>query len=522
MPERDLEERIRKLNRIGVALTSETNLERLLNLVVREVRGFTRADAGSLYIRDGESLRFEVAQNDSLDRRKTGPAEPFRPFPIPLTRTSIAGFVALTGKVLNIVDVYELADSVEFSFNQDFDRRNEYRSQSMLVAPMIDHRHETIGVLQLINPQDSSGRVIPFSQDMEALVLSLASQAAVAIRNARLISDMKSVFAALVRYSASAIDARSPHTAGHSRRVAALCLRLAQAVSDQTDGPFADVRFTREELEELSYAAWLHDIGKIGVREEVLEKTTKLDPTGMALVRARFQHAQAAQNAEALEKLVVHGREISPGADAWDRYQSERAFRQAEYERNFDFLERINQPGWLGEADLAHLYRLSEIRFPDGQGRPTPLLTDDEVAHLGVRQGNLTPDEYQEIKSHVLHTRNIVGKIPFTPELARIPLFAAAHHERMDGTGYPEGLAGPAIPLQARILGVADIMDALVASDRPYKKALTVDRAVAVLREEAAAGRLDADLVALVADGAGVTQEWIDSISRDPNGPRRT
>ncbi|MDY6851501.1 MAG: HD domain-containing phosphohydrolase [Thermodesulfobacteriota bacterium] len=513
----DLKDQIQRLNDIGIALSSETKLDRLLDLIVRELRGFTLADAGSLYIRDGDDLQFEVAQNDTLQARQGADAESFRPFPLPLTKKSIAGFVALTGETLNIKDVYGLDDSVEFSFNQDFDKRNDYRTKSMLVVPMFDHRKGIIGVLQLINALDSKGDVVPFSQDVESLVLSLASQAAVAIRNAQLIASIKNLFAALVQYSASAIDARSPHTAGHSRRVASLALLAAAAIDRQTQGPFAETCFSEEELEELSYAAWLHDIGKIGVREWILEKFDKLNPTRMDLIRSRFdQIGQGFQLEHQRRLLDFYEAGRRPGPEEIAVLASERDRRLEQLRDDLDFLIKINTPGWMSDEDLARLDEIAAKEFTGGDGEEIRYLTDFEYKNLSIRKGNLTDEEYREIQSHVTYTYNIIKQIPFTPELSRIPDFAVAHHEMLNGTGYPKGLKAENIPLQARILGVVDIFDALVARDRPYKKAMPVEKALFILQDEAKVGRLDPDIVALFVKEKLWTDETFEGLNARP------
>lgn len=499
MMEINLKEQLEKLNQIGIALSSETNLMRLLGLVVEESREFTGADAGSLYIRDGDVLCFEVAQNDTLARRSEAQADSFRPFPLPLTRTSIAGYVAVTGETLNVKDVYELEHdaSVEYSFNRDFDKRNDYRSRSMLVVPMQDHRHENIGVLQLINALDDNGQVKPFPTDVEDLVRSLASQAAVAINNAKLISDIKNLFSALVKYSASAIDARSPHTAGHSMRVAALAGLLAKAVNKQRTGAYANMSLNEDELEELDYAAWLHDIGKIGVRENVLEKAGKLNPDRMHLISSRFERIGLSIKLDYKQKILDKYSNGAPEPSEIAALEQEMKIRLADIESDLALIHKINNPGWIDDGEMTSLERIASGTYLDDAGEPRPYLDDFEYENLSVRKGNLTNIEYQEIQSHVAHTENIVAKIPFTPELSRIPEFASAHHEMLNGSGYPKHLTGTEIPLQARILAVADIFDALVARDRPYKKAIPVDRALSILRDEASVGRLDPELVEL-------------------------
>lgn len=517
MAERDLKEQITRLNRIGIALSSETNLERLLSSVVSETRTFTGADAGSLYIREGDTLHFMVTQNDTLARRDSGFTERFRPYPVPLTWTSISGYAALSGETLNIPDVYELDPGARFSFNPEFDRRNDYRSQSMLVVPMFDHRHENIGVLQLINARNDHGLVMPFSRALEELVLSLASQAAVAIRNAQLIQAIKKIFAALVQYSASAIDARSPHTAGHSRRVAALSQMVAEAINRQKDGPFAGDYFTAEQMEELSYAAWLHDIGKIGVREQVLEKSGKLADDRLELIQTRFKALAMGIRLDSHQAILETYLSGSPNPQTQAELEADRDRCLAELDEDLKLILKLNIPGWVSDDDYARLKVVAakEARTPEGE--TIRYLTEFEFENLAIRKGNLTKREYLEIQSHVLHTHNIIEKIPFTDELARIPLFAAAHHEMLNGTGYPHGLKGDQIPLQARILAVVDVFDALVAKDRPYKKAMPVGKALDILRDEVKVGRLDPEVVDIFINEKIASEDTVNALAQPPD-----
>ena len=496
-----LKDLIRRLNQIGIALSSETHLPTLLELLVREVRRFTRADAGSLYFKMGNQLRFQVAQNDTLTARKTAITGAFRPYPIPFDKTSIAGYVAVTGETLNIADVYQLPPGAEYRFNPAFDERNDYRSRSMLVLPIGNHDNEIIGVLQLINALDEKGNVTVFDSDHVELVASLASQAAVAIQNARLITAIHEVFAALVRYSASAIDARSPHTAGHSRRVATYCLRLARAVHDEKDGPLAHVSFSDKELEELNYAAWLHDIGKIGVREEVLEKVDRLTPASMELIANRFEMIKLA----ILYETQLNG---SQGGGAGHNPAGEMERRLEEADQDLELIRQINRAKRIKTEQIVRIQQIQRKTFRDARGQVRPYLTEEEAHHLAVREGNLTSEEYEEIRGHVLHTLNIINKIPFAKDLERIPLIAAAHHEKLDGSGYPLGLKAADIMIQARILGLADVYDALTATDRPYRGAMPTEDALKILLREAEAGKLDRDLVELF-----VTKKLYDGVT---------
>ncbi|MCG6946700.1 MAG: GAF domain-containing protein [Deltaproteobacteria bacterium] len=490
MPHHKLKEQIKRLNQIGIALTSETHLPTLLELIVLEVRGFTRADAGSLYSVDRNQLRFEVAQNDTLAARKNEVYESFRPYPMPLDKTSIAGYVAITGETLNISDVYELAGDEEYRFNPAFDDRNRYRTRSMLVVPIRTHQNEILGVLQLINSLDEQNNVIVFDSEQEDLVASLASQAAATIQNARLINAVHEIFAALVRYSASAIDARSPHTAGHSRRVATYSMRLARSVNEETEGILADMFFSDKELEELNYAAWLHDIGKIGVREELLERVDRLTPASMELISTRFEAIKLAVARDFESRRRVEG-----GSKETDHIELEKRLR--EVDKDLEFIRKINKAMRLNTEEIRRIEKIQTKSFRNARGEVRAYLSEAEVHHLSLPSGNLTGKEFQEVRGHVLQTLNIINKIPFTNDLERIPVIAAAHHEKLDGSGYPLGLTASDITIQARILGIADVYDALTASDRPYRGAMPVQEALQHLIKEVEEGKLDRNLVDL-------------------------
>jgi HD-GYP domain-containing protein (c-di-GMP phosphodiesterase class II) len=371
-------------------------------------------------------------------------------------------------------------------------------TESMMVVPMKDREEHRLGVLQLINATTETGLVVPFQKSVEHLVMSLASQAAVAIRNAKLIANIKALFDALIRYSASAIDARSPHTAGHSRRVAAYSEAMAKAINNETIGPFRDVFFTPEEMEEVSYAAWLHDIGKIGVPEQILDKENKLSAEAMATIATRF---------DLIKSLTVNrGCHHTSSEDKKDsrrrptRREGENT--EQEIERELSFITKVNQAAFLSDEDAKTLKEIACKTYEDLHAKARPYLTDTELEALSVKEGNLTDVEYKRIQTHVEHTYNIVKNIPFTKTLKNVPFFSASHHEFLDGTGYPRGLTSDELPLQARILAIADIFDALTAVDRPYRSAMPASKACQVLKAHAEAGRLDQDIVNLFTEKA--------------------
>ena len=490
----DLQAQIARLNQIGIALSSEHDLNKLLELIVKEARRFTVADGGSLYIKEGDKLNFLVAQTESLQRSAKEKLS-FKSFYVPLTKESISGYVATTGEILNLADVYEIQPTVEYKFNNDFDRRMGYRSKSMLTVPMRDHKDEIIGVLQLVNSLDHDGAVIPFRKEFETLILSLASQAAVAIRNANLITEIRKLFKSLVRYSTAAIDSRSPHTAGHSGRVATLSLRIAEAINEEIDGPFANIKFSQEQLEELKMAGHLHDIGKIGVKEAVLEKSSRLNDDKMNAVIERFEAIRASLLARYWKQHSEWQRDDQ--SEYLKALEENLAAELNALSEDLELLKRINPLDYLTEEDLARLDSIYKKKFVDSNRTERYFLTETEYENLSVRRGNLTPAEYKEIQKHVDNTMSILRKIRFTKDLENIPRYAAAHHEYLDGSGYPQGLKGDEIPLQARIMCVSDIYDALSSKDRPYKKALPLERTLGILQDEASKGKLDKDLVDL-------------------------
>ena len=316
-----------------------------------------------------------------------------------------------------------------------------------------------------------------------------------AIKNAQLIKQIKAVFEALIQYSVSAIDARSPFTAGHSKGVARYTMALARAINDTHEGPYADVFFGPAQLEELNYAAWLHDIGKIGVREGVLDKRSRLSDAEMEALSNRFE------NIKALAITVTQKQEMASFQGKGENREEIRELdrelqnRISHIEEDLAFIKGINRGYFLSESDLNRLEGIHRKKYVDAKGQERNYLTDAEFENLSVTKGNLTKDEIEEIRSHVIHTQNIVDKVPFTEDLKKVPLFAAGHHELLNGSGYPKHVKAGDIPIQTRIMTVADIYEALIAKDRPYKKSIDPVKSLAILKEEANNGRLDSELV---------------------------
>jgi len=502
---------IGELTRIGVALGTERDLDTLLDLILTQSRRITSSDAGSLYLIEGEPgekrLRFRLAQTYSK------PEAPFVEFTMPMDRTSLAGYAAVTGEPLVIDDAYFLPPDVEYTINRSFDERYGYRTKSMLVIPMKDHKEQVIGVLQLINrkrsldavlatPAAVEQQVVPFSKRTVELVTALAGQAAVAIENSQLYREIERLFEGFVQAAVRAIEQRDPTTFGHSGRVANMTVNLAAVVDKAGDGPYSGLTFTREQLREIRYAGLLHDFGKVGVREQVLVKAKKLYPLQLELIRQRHDFVRRSAEREFWRKraefLETHGRQ---GYEPFVRtLEAEHARELTELERFMKAVLHANEPTVLPATRFEELLDLARRTYQDLAGAARPYLTDDEVRYLTIPKGSLDEAERLEIESHVNHTYNFLKEIPWTRELQHIPLIAYGHHEKLDGGGYPRGVTGEAIPIQTRMMTISDIYDALTAADRPYKPAVARARALDIMDDEVRAGQLDRELFRLFVD----------------------
>lgn len=493
-----------ELNKIGAALSAERDISRLLALILSKSRHITSADAGSLYLiekgKEGapDTLKFVLPQNDSVEIA-------FQESRMPVDEASIAGYVAIHGTPVNVADAYVLPAGTPYRISRSFDTKSGYRTKSMLVVPMRDHQGEIIGVIQLINKKtDPAAKLKPGSLversvvtfdalDLD-LVMSLASQAAVALVNTRLIEDIKRLFESFVQASVTAIESRDPTTSGHSGRVAELTVGLAQKIDGSAAGLFAPVRFSRDQIQEIRYASLLHDFGKVGVREKVLVKAKKLFFGEMLALRQRFGVIRRTVEADYLRSKVAC-LEAGGGRDALLALDEAHARRQQEIEAALEVITRSNEPTVLDGDTANALLELPSMSYLDVDGVNRPYITANELEALSIRRGSLSEQERVEIESHVTHTFRFLSQIPWTGEFARVPEIAFAHHEKLDGTGYPRKLKAGDIPLQSRMMTISDIFDALVAWDRPYKKAVPVQKALDILHDEAKQGKLDVDLL---------------------------
>lgn len=497
-----------QLNEIGIALSSQRDVRELLNLILAKAREITRADAGSLYLIDDDAeghrhLRFMLTQNDSL-------VFPFKEFTLPLAEDSMAGYSAMRGKVVNFADAYRIPPEMPFHFNDNYDRESGYRTKSLLTLPMCNAKGEVLGVLQLINAKsdpaarlrseaDVAAHVQPFHERSVRLALSLASQAAVAYENRKLYNDIQTLFEGFVQAAVTAIEQRDPTTSGHSVRVAAYTQGLAEVVDQVSTGPYGVSHFDHEQMREIRYAALLHDFGKVGVREEVLVKAKKLYPLQMELVKQRFDYIRKEVEVGMVRRKLQTFLERDRGDALSEIARLSEDFEQR-LDRIQDYLEFIlqaNEPTLMEQGQFRKLNEIAKQSFLDSKGSELPYINSDEMRLLSIPKGSLDAAERLQIESHVVYTFNFLSQIPWTKELRGVPEIARAHHEKLNGLGYPYKLHGDQIPLQTKMMTVCDIFDALTASDRPYKRAVPVERALKILEECVQANEIDAELFRL-------------------------
>jgi HD-GYP domain-containing protein (c-di-GMP phosphodiesterase class II) len=466
--------RYEELYRIGVELSAEKNRHRLVERILIAAKQFSQADGGTLYLVDEDAgeLRFTLVRTDSLGLAYGGAGQPPPSMPpVPLYRednaspnlSNVVSRCFHEKSSVNIVDAYEV-DGYDFSGTKAFDARTGYRSKSFLTIPMLNADERVIGVLQLINCLSLRGEVLPFSSATQEAVEALAFQAAIALDNQMLLEQQKKLLESFIKLIAAAIDAKSPYTGGHCRRVPALTEMLAEAVCGQQTGAFADFDLTEEEWYELHIAGWLHDCGKITTPVHVMDKATKLE--------AIFDRIELLRT-----RLAVLRQQVLQSTDV-----AERQARLNDIGEAMAFLERVNRGGeFLADEDAQRIRELATWTWEDAAGRSRPLLDEEEQAQLSIRKGTLTEDERLVINGHMVETIRMLQALPFPPNLRRVPEYAGGHHERMDGQGYPKGLYAGDMSIPARIMAIADVFEALTASDRPYKPGMPLSQAMDIM-----------------------------------------
>jgi HD-GYP domain-containing protein (c-di-GMP phosphodiesterase class II) len=496
--------RLERLNAIGVALSAERDNKRLLEMILLGAQEITNADGGTLYtITDDKRLKFEIMSNKTLNLAMggtTGKEIPFLPIPLYLNDgrpnlTTVAAYATLNDKTVNIENAYQ-AQNFDFTGTRKFDEKTGYHSQSFLTIPMKNHEEEVIGILQLINAIDiDTHEIIPFSQANQSLVESLASQAAVAMTNQNLIEGLKGLFEAFIEMMAEAIDQKSPYTGGHCRRVPELTLMLAQAAIDAKEGPLKEFTLNEKEFYELKIAGWLHDCGKVTTPESVMDKPTKLSGIfdRIDMIDQRFDLLKKQAECDTLKKQVEalkngHVLNTSSLDSDLDNFK-----QQCDADR--EFLRKSNFGSeYMTAEDQQRVINIAANQLVDANGKLRPFLSENEVYNINIPRGTLTSEEREVINNHIVVTIHMLDSLPYPNGLKRVPEYAGGHHERMDGRGYPKGLTREQMSVPARVMGIADIFEALTSKDRPYKKAKTLSESLHILGKMKVEHHIDPDL----------------------------
>ncbi len=496
---------IEKLNEIGIALSTEKNTPKLLEMILRGAKTILNADAGTLYLatEDKKYLQFEIIMNDSLGimmGEELGEPIPFEPLPLydehglP-NNTMVAAHAALYKKTINIPDAY-IAEGFDFAGTRAFDTRTGYRSQSFLTLPMLNHENELIGVLQLINAKDPLDRqIVEFSQVAQRIAESLASQAAIALTNNRLIGQFRELFESFINLISEAIDKKSPYNGAHCRRVPTLTMMIADAACKADYGIFRDFDLNEDERYELKIAGLLHDCGKVTTPVHVIDKATKLETIfdRIHLVNTRFEVLKRDAEIRFLNQKIaaIESGNLSIIPDLEAGLQQ----RLSQYSSDQNFLRVCNVGGeFMHDEYKERLQQIAGYRWIDPQGVETNFLTDNEVYNLSISRGTLTAEERKVINDHIVVTIEMLEQLPYPRNLRRVPEYAGGHHERMDGKGYPRGLTRDQMSLPARMMGIADIFEALSAKDRPYKKGKTLTECLHILGKMRLENHIDPDL----------------------------
>jgi HD-GYP domain-containing protein (c-di-GMP phosphodiesterase class II) len=504
--------RLDQLNEIGVALSKERNIQRLLEGILVAAKTITRADGGTLYrlaedAKGAKVLRFEIMRTDSLGIAKGGttgvpvdlPDLPLKNEGNEPNNSLVAAYAAINDRTVNIADAYSEA-GFDFSGTRRFDQQTGYRSRSFLTVPMKDHENQIIGVLQLINAIDpAGGGVVPFSEADQRLAESLASQAAIALTNRHLISQLEDLFESFINLINLAIDEKSPYTGAHCQRVPLLTMMLAEAANDTREGPLAGFRMSDQDRYELKIAGLLHDCGKVTTPVHVVDKATKLQTLfdRIQLIDTRFEVLKRDAEIHALKAMLAlcQGRNVESDEALWEVFEAEtRAL-----DDDLEFLRRINVGGEaMSDADQQRVRDIGSLRqWRNTDGVTADFLSADEIENLAIRSGTLTAKEREVINHHIVATIKMLERLPWPRHLQHVPEYAGGHHERMDGKGYPRGLTREQMSVQARIMGIADIFEALTARDRPYKPGMKLSQAMDILARFSRNGHIDPDLFAV-------------------------
>lgn len=509
-----ISQRLDLLTELSVALGKSHDTDILLEHILQVAKRMTNADGGTLYrpSADRRALDFHILINDTLAIHQGGPGgEPIRAPAIPLfdangapNLSAVAAYAAHSGESVNVADVYQpQAEGFNFSGMLDFDRQRQYHSKSILTVPMRDHEGELTGVLQLVNARAPQSEAVPgstiiaFNQTDQRFIEALAAQAAAALTHQRLIAQLEELLESLVNLINIGIDEKSPYTGRHCQFVPELTMRLAEAVHATETGPLADFRMTDADRKELWMAGLLHDCGKITTPVHVVDKATKLETIfdRIALVDTRYEVLERDAKIAALEQKLALATDGAATPAALADIDAALAAQQQALRAERAFLRTANVGGeGMAAADQQRVRDIGARAWTDMDGAARQFLDADEVLNLSIQYGTLTADERKIINNHISVTVRMLESLPWPRHLRNVPEYAGGHHERMDGKGYPRGLRGEQMSVQARLMAIADIFEALTACDRPYKKGKMLSESLDILGKFALNGHIDPQL----------------------------
>jgi HD-GYP domain-containing protein (c-di-GMP phosphodiesterase class II) len=487
-----LEDRVKRLQEIGLALSTEDDINVIFELIMGEAKNITNADGRTLYMisGDGKTMKFEIMQTDSMNIAQGGttgveitipPMQLFDEEGNPNHSSNVA-YSANTGKTTNIKDVYT-AKGFDFTGPKNFDKSTGYKTKSVMSVPLKNHENDIVGVMQLINATDKkSGKVVAFSDDMQQQVESLASQGAVALTNKRLVAELKNLFESFIKLIATAIDKKSPYTGGHCERVPEIAMLLATAVENTKTGKYEEFSMTEDERYELFIAAWLHDCGKVATPPHVVDKGMKLETitdrievmdTRFEVLKRDAEIAKLKQQIELMTEGSANGSIKTLEEDLTTRIEKLSADQT--------FIQKTNRGGeFMEEEDQKRVADIGSYKW-NLEGEETNFFDEKDVRNLQIPKGTLLPEEREIINDHIVITIDMLEKLPYPKNLRNVPEFAGGHHEKLDGTGYPKGLKDEEMSVQAKMMAIADIYEALTAADRPYKDGKKLSQAMRIM-----------------------------------------
>ncbi len=487
-----LEDRVKRLQEIGLALSTEDDINVIFELIMDEAKNITNADGRTLYMisDDGKTMKFEIMATESMNFSQGGttgveitipPMQLFNEDGTP-NHSSIVAYSANTGKIVNIKDAYK-EKGFDFTGAKNFDKNTGYRTQSVLSVPLKNHENDIVGVMQLINAKDpKSDKTISFSDDMQNQVESLASQGAVALTNKRLVAELKNLFESFIQLIATAIDKKSPYTGGHCERVPEITMLLADAVEKTKVGKYADFSMNEDERYELYIAGWLHDCGKVATPPHVVDKGMKLETITdrIEVMDTRFEVLKRDAEISMLKKQIALMKKGSANG-AIKTLETDLETQTNQLSSDQTFIQKTNRGGeFMEKEDQQRVADIGNYKWKL-EGKKINFFDEKDVRNLQIPKGTLLPEEREIINDHIVITIDMLEKLPYPKKLRNVPEFAGGHHEKLDGTGYPKGLKDEEMSVQAKMMAIADIYEALTAADRPYKDGKKLSQAMRIM-----------------------------------------